>query len=265
MYNWSKYAVFKFGSDGAYAGGPYLKGKMPAYNKRGKRITSAIIGPVPSNCGGLKVDSKGNIYMGILVLPPDHKPPKPLINDSGWASLVGSILKFTPAGGEWIVTHPKLVPKAWPENKTSIPPGTKGIMMENGNFFAGATQVYPEFAPFSGAVNSPTGKPPIGRENCACRSPRFDIDPYDRLYIPNAVVNSVRIHDNAGNLILTFGSYGNYDSAGPDSLIPDPEIALGWTIGVGVSEEYIYVCDQLNRRILRADKTYEAHITCDIK
>ena len=83
--------------------------------------------------------------------------------------------------------------------------------------------------------------------------------------MPNAVTCSVRIYDNAGNVILQFGAYGNMDSAGPKSRLPDPDIGLAWPVGVGVGDEHIYISDMLNRRVLRADKTYQLETTCDVK
>src|SRR5262249_20108036 len=42
-----------------------------------------------------------------------------------------------------------------------------------------------------------------------------------------------------------------------------PVIPLAWPIGVGVSYNHIYVCDQLNRRIVRVDKTWAAEALLD--
>ena len=66
------------------------------------------------------------------------------------------------------------------------------------------------------------------------------------------------------NIILDFWSYGNYDSAGPKSSIPKPDIGLAWPVGVGVSDDYVYIADMMNRRIIRADRTYKAEHTSDI-
>ena len=46
---------------------------------------------------------------------------------------------------------------------------------------------------------------------CACVKPRFDVDPYGRLYIPNGITFTVSVRDNAGNDIASFGQYGNFD------------------------------------------------------
>ncbi len=267
MYGWQRYAVYGCTPQGEFMEGRFLKGKLGAYAKRkGRKPNGAVIGPVPDACGGLRVDTKGNIYVGMLMLPPNYQGPKVLAADSSWRSLVGSILKFSPDGGEWICTNKRLAKRAPKEIKTTIPEGAKGVQMENGHFLSGASIAYPGFAPFSGSAGtSELGRPPLGRENCACRSPRFDLDRYDRLYVPNAVTCSVSILDNAGNEIYEFGRYGNYDSAGPESAIPEPEIPLAWPIGVGVSSEHIYIVDQVNRRIVRADKTYQLEQLVDVK
>jgi DNA-binding beta-propeller fold protein YncE len=263
MYNWASYAVFGFDENGKFIEGPHLKGFMKAYKGRGKMITSSVLGPVPQTCGGLRMDSGGNFYVGVLMFPPGYAPPKVVARDLGWEALVGSVVKFGPEGGECIWANPKLKKQAPQGAKHEVPKGAKGIWMEDKHFMLNGLGVYPEYAPFSGSASS--HRAPIGRENCACRSPRFDLDWYDRLYLPNAVMNRVRIYDNAGNVILDFGSYGNFDSAGPASAVPKPEIGLGWPVGVGVSDEHIYVADMLNRRIVRVDKAYAAEKTVEMK
>jgi DNA-binding beta-propeller fold protein YncE len=258
MFDWQRYAVYGLSPKGAFLDGAFLKGKLAAYaGQKGPRPSSAVIGPLPDSCGGLRVDSRGNIYAGLLMLPPGYPVPPALRDDPSWGALVGSIAKFGPEGGEWICTDPRLAARAGSNVHRTVPEGAKGIQMERGHFLRGALDVFPGFAPFSGSAGTgETGRPPMGRENCACRSPRFDIDRFDRLYIPNAVTGRVRVLDNAGNEILAFGEYGNRDSDGPGSAIPVPAIPLAWPIGVGVSRERIYVCDQLNRRVVRVDKTW---------
>jgi hypothetical protein len=142
--------------------------------------------------------------------------------------------------------------------------------MEAGHFAVGAKQVYTGIAPFSGTYGS--GRTSIGKAWCDCRSARFDLDLYDRLYLPNCIDNSVSVLDNAGNLALKFGGYANYDSqlVAPEAkdkkpAVPVGYIPLGWPIGAGVSDEHVYVCDQLNRSVVRADKSYAAEEACAVK
>jgi hypothetical protein len=244
--------------------GSYLPNRVgEKYRERRiEHLKSAVIGPVPKTCGGLRVDSQGNVYIGLGLLPEDYPKPDPLADDTAFDALVGSVVRFPPAGGEWIATNPKLT-LGNKDVKTKRPADTLGVMLQAGHFMAGATAVYPGIAPFSGAYNS--GRASIGKRWCDCRSARFDLDRYDRLYLPNCVTHSIRIYDNAGNVILDFGAYGNFDSAGPTSKVRRPEIPLGWPIGVGVSDKSIYVCDQLNRRIVRADRVYAVEQLCPVK
>ena len=107
------------------------------------------------------------------------------------------------------------------------------------------------------------------------RSPRFYLDRYGRLYLPNAITNSVKVVDNAGNEILEFGKYGNFDSmyVNPNlakqkqgrPTVSAPAIPLGWPTATGVTKDALYVCDTLNRRAVRAVFTHAAEAACEIK
>jgi hypothetical protein len=66
--------------------------------------------------------------------------------------------------------------------------------------------------------------------------------------------------DNAGNEILRFGTYGNRDSMGglKGDLVPTKDIPLGWPNSVDATDDYIYVGDVINGRLLRIAKTFAA-------
>jgi hypothetical protein len=96
---------------------------------------------------------------------------------------------------------------------------------------------------------------------CACTKPRFDVDAYGRLYIPNAITFSVSVRDIAGHEILTLGHYGDFDAQGPGSAEPQPEIPLGWPVAVGATDRAIYVGDCLNHRIVRVDRVFRLEET----
>jgi hypothetical protein len=271
MYDWTKYCTAGFGPDGKALKGKHLEGKVGRQGDAKAKdnlsvgyppeLTSAVIGPIPKTNGGVRVDSKGDIYIGVAQVPKGCQPPAMYAKDQGWAAMVGSVVRFGPDGGGWIRTDPKTDTVKEPPGQPPEP--GRAIELEAGHFAVGAKQVYTGIAPFSGTYGS--GRASIGKAWCDCRSARFDLDRYDRLYLPNCVDNSVSVLDNAGNLVLRFGAYGNYDSAGPGSAVPKPEIPLGWPIGVGVSDAHIYVCDQINRRIVRVDKTCSAEETCEVK
>src|SRR5439155_3061768 len=117
----------------------------------------------------------------------------------------------------------------------------------------------------TGAIARFAGCGPVSRWRavgaCACTKPRFDVDDYGRLYIPNAITYSVSVRDNADNEIVQFGAYGNLDCQGPGSKEPRPEIPLGWPVTAGASDKYIYVGDCLNHRVVRVDKKFAAEVT----
>jgi hypothetical protein len=122
---------------------------------------------------------------------------------------------------------------------------------------------------------SPFSHPGLATSCCVCRVPRFDVDGYGRLALPNATGNYVTLLDNAGNEILTFGRYGNFDSQyiNPNTkdgkenkpTVATPDIPLAWPNSAGMSERHIYVMDVYNHRVVRADKTYAAEAACDMK
>ncbi|MFH1022628.1 MAG: hypothetical protein V1809_04510 [Planctomycetota bacterium] len=98
--------------------------------------------------------------------------------------------------------------------------------------------------------------------DCACFTPRFDLDGFGRIFTPDVLRFSVTVLDAGGNALGRFGGYGNMDSQGPGSSVPSPEISLGWPQHVAVSDEAVYVSDMLNRRVLRAKLVYAATAEC---
>jgi hypothetical protein len=69
---------------------------------------------------------------------------------------------------------------------------------------------------------------------------------------------SVMAFDANGNRIARIGRYGNCDSQGPKSLVPDPDIGLAWVRNVQVSGTAIYAMDYGNNRIVKAALSYAA-------
>jgi len=91
---------------------------------------------------------------------------------------------------------------------------------------------------------------------CACRTPRFDLDPWGRLFIPNAITSDVVVADNKGNNIVKFGEYGNMDSKGLGSLVPGPSIPLAAPLDCATSDNYIYISDWTNARLVRVKMNF---------
>lgn len=206
------------------------------YDDNGKQPGGpAIIGYVLDQGGSLRLDPAGNIYVLEIGLPKGVTPPKGFEKDPAYNRCNGSIYKFTPAGGEF--KHNK-----------------------DGSWDAeGSVAVYSApCGPISGSWQST-------QSVCHCMRPRFDVDSFGRLYIPNGLLFNVTVLDNADNRILRFGAYGNYDAEGPQSREPKPEIPLGSPIFAGATDKHIYVGDALNHRVVRVDKIFAAEQSCAVE
>jgi hypothetical protein len=179
------------------------------------QVVDTAVHPLNGQCGGIRFDMQGNLYVGSIARSPSHVIPPGFESDWGYANAVGSIARF--------------------------PRNVKGTVGLNAPFpVTGADKIYTQ------------GAAPFSYEGqCVCRSPRFDVDPYGRLFIPNAITQKVSVIDNSGNTVLEFGEYGNADSRGPGSLVPTADIPLAWPVGAAATDDYIYLTDMINTRLLQ--------------
>ena len=254
MYGWNKYFIAGFNADGTKMKGKYLKGQIdkPKPKKKGDITVgtgSAIIGPIPAACGGVKVDLQGNIYVGLRLVPEEYKAITGYEKNIAFNTWTGCIAKFSSDGGTYL-------------NKKQPPTSNKGIKVKGGGKLEGALKLYPGVAPFSG------GGYGSGGSSCVCRIPRFDIDRYGRIVYTNGVTNSVVIVDNEGNLITEFGSYGNLDAQNsPDKSAEFDKnyIPMAWPIGAGFTQNHVYVMDAYNKRIVKTSYEYEINETVVLK
>ncbi|MCA9099755.1 MAG: hypothetical protein KDA63_01305, partial [Planctomycetales bacterium] len=173
--------------------------------------------------GCVKFDAAGNLYIGCRDGKPSNVPPvfaddRFANQDSG--SGCTKIVKYAPTGSR-----------------------------ESRRLFAAAPQA--PSAVYD--VNFGSFDP-----SCVLHTPRFDVDDFGRIYYPTSIEPSVTIIDNAGNPILRFGTWGNRDSTGGLSgdLVPTSDIPLGLPNSVAVTDDYIYVADMVNLRILRIKKNF---------
>ena len=190
------------------------------------RVAGGIAGPLDGASGGIKVDREGNLYLGTRGGP--KGTPK-------GDKRTGCVVKVSRLGGGIVAVK-----------------GEREGLAFDDYFFEGATTVYP-------------GLSPRADRGCVCKEARFDLDPFGRLYVPDALQFCIRVYDNAGNLIARFGHYGNADSAGPDSLLPQPPIPLGWPMSCSIDRAgHLYVADVLNQRIVRIDLRSDAEAICPV-
>jgi hypothetical protein len=87
-------------------------------------------------------------------------------------------------------------------------------------------------------------------ERCVCRAGRFDLDPFGRVFVPDALRQRVVILDNAGNLLLKVGSRGNLDNASDPVTFDEP-------YAVAAAANRFYVADRSLGRIVRIRVSYE--------
>ncbi len=184
---------------------------------------ATTIAKLPDAAGGVRFDLHGNLYVGYV----DKKPTAIMKGFEGdrFAEAMGRIHKFTPTG-----------------------------TMESGNLFpkvpAGPSTIYDvQFGAF----------------NCDCitRTPRFSVDGFGRIYYPTNIAQRVTVMDNSGNEILHFGTYGNRDSMGglAGDRVPTQGIPLAFPNSVEATDNYIYVADMVNLRLLRIKKNFKIEAT----
>jgi DNA-binding beta-propeller fold protein YncE len=232
----------------------------------------------PSAC--VRVDSKGNTYLGTTVRPADESAPNQRIDEgkAKWSSAydpksvrgkipeingswfltpgfwytmcTGSIVKFGRDGGKVSRgSGPLLMGTDTGGDIAWIMPGS----VEGGKWaYFGCSPM-----PYKGAGATAGG--------CLCETARFDIDGHDRLYVPEAMRFSIAVLDANGNFICRFGSYGNLDSRGKGSPVPEPEIPFGWPMAVAVSDTAAYVGDHTNFRVMKVKLDYTAEKVLSVK
>ncbi|MBL8027513.1 MAG: T9SS type A sorting domain-containing protein, partial [Fibrobacteres bacterium] len=177
--------------------------------------TVAPTGKGGSGC--VRIDLQGNIYVGAVMNFATPLHPE-FATDWAYNNARGTIVKF--------------------------PPNIKGGRTDPTGA-TGAEKTYNiGVAPFS---------KDRGAGGCVCRSPRFDVDYYGRMFAPNAVTCEVTIMDNAGNEILRFGQYDNTDFPKTDSS----RVPLMWATGVAASDDFVYVADNGSYRMHRVQMLYD--------
>jgi len=214
-------------------------------------LKSANALPGLPNAHGLGVDRWCNVYKGVKDVMPagqelfdglsEMPPGRP-----GWGEMVpaGSIVKFP--GGALPVGALRSAEEDGPGVKLSGFRGGSGYLAEKALWAYG-------------------GYSPLGGSACTCSHSTFDVDPFGRAFLPQAYVHSVMVLDANGNKVLRIGRYGNADSRGPGSPVPEPEIGFVWVRGVSATDRALYAYDPGNRRILKAALEYHAEESVPLK
>ena len=209
----------------------------------GKVKTISAIDQGITHACGLRVGRSGAVYIANPYLPGLKPKIVGLAPGEKGFSDIGSLLKFGsfPGPGKF-VGRVDVLPRGSSEkpthhygrNRYAANVKVKGLQW----MFAGVSRV------------RSTG--------CICGDSRFDLDGFERSFVPARHVGSVFAVDANGNRIARIGRYGNADSQGPDSLVPEPDIGLCNPTATAVSDTALYIADPANRRILKAKLGYHA-------
>jgi len=239
-----------------------MANNLVAYDRNGKLLNRKLVDSDIRGLNSVRVDYAGNLYLAVGVRPagksvPDAfrgtklgVPAKVHVNaaEMNWYPLMyGCIVKFGPEGGAIRKGVGGVPTRFGVSNKTEIK-GAKWIHY--------GASVVPSWR---------TGPPYDLPDTCLCESPWFDVDGFGRSFFPDACRFRVGVLDTAGNLICTFGSYGNQDArrrspAGTESAATAPAIPFYWPQAVAAGDEAAYVADRLNRRVVRVTLGYRAEV-----
>jgi len=192
---------------------------------------------------GVKVDRAGAVYVGCTARPKDRLIPPDFrrsITDeirAFYAPFYGSVVKFKPTGG-------------------SVFPAADGNLVATYNSYAYGKRLTLRRAKVVGADWLRPGFSTItvraGPNHCNCASGRFDLDPFERLWIPDAIRSRIDVVDSNGNTILVVGRHGApADSEGTN-------IRFGYPKMVAVTDLGCYVMDFFHRRAVKLDLHYRA-------
>lgn len=190
-----------------------------------------------TQAGGIKVDRKGYVYVGCTVRPSDALVPPDLARQITpdvreiykWS--YGSIVKFDKDGGS-----------------AALDPAGKFLLCKTGQAkpqactLEGALWVHPGYSPMTNRTGGPGNGP-----RCACHSPRFELDDFERLFIPDGLMARVEIADSNGNTMLYFGKRGANQE----------KLEFRYPSMVAANDHFCYVVDYVMAKTIRVKLDYE--------
>ncbi|HOX06364.1 MAG TPA: hypothetical protein PK280_08185, partial [Planctomycetota bacterium] len=199
----------------------------------------------------IRVDRKGSVYVIDHLKPIGVLYPEALAGRATtdrWDRFVynyGSLLKFKPEGGAVRLVSDR-APGAPAANAFTTAEG-RGRFEAQGLEWShfGASMIQPALAR--------SEKSPYC---CQCWAARFDLDGFDRVFLPDQLRCAVEVLDANGNVLTRLGGYGNADDAG---------VALADPRSVMVTDEAAYIGDAANGRILRVELGYRAKANCPVE
>jgi len=261
-------------------------GRVDVFGPDGSLKKSGFIEGLGSGDCGLAVDAANNVYLGANVKPKDKPFPEPFMGKvpaTGWVWWRapregfwdyiycnpylyhwGAVLKFGPAGGSFFGHLPNGA-KGAASPLTSAANAPAEAQSYWSGYLAREIKVKGAAWRYAGCGIIPTSDVNWGDPACVCMVSHLAADEYGRVYAPNPFRFSVEMLDTGGNHIARIGRYGNADSAGPGSRVPEPEIAFAWPAFVSAAGGKVFVGDCVNRRITVVRFDHAAEELCEVK
>ncbi|MBA4388092.1 MAG: hypothetical protein C0404_08935 [Verrucomicrobia bacterium] len=230
---------------------------------------SALPGLIQSN--GLRVDRSGRVYVSLAARKVGVKEPEGIAPGARFDHHWGTLLKFDSAFNKFPIGR---IHGTW---DTPAMAGGATFTRDDNREKPAPEKLLWHYAGLSPSCSL------VGY--CVCYNSRFDLDGFDRAWVPMSQNFSVDALDANGNVILRVGTYGNPDSRGKDSPVLDPktgqlrqkqaddpadlkppreladEIGLRSPRFVAASDEALYINDTGNQRFVRCALSYAAEET----
>lgn len=221
------------------------------HNDGNEKCISAFEAPYASS--GVAMDSAGSIYMVSNFIKDGQKnfesmkPGQTRIINPAENLWLGSLVKFGSKGGKWPIGYCF-------QNKEEEPglSGLSVVVPKAGSVGGGGV---------SGVAWIRHDASEAFPGGCGCGHSRFSLDRFGRSWLPANHIHSVLVYDSNGNKVLRVGRYGNVDSRGKGSLVPDPDIGLCAVTAVSASDDALYAVDVGNTRTVRIVLSYQAEET----
>jgi len=261
--------------------------RVDVFGADGKPKKESIIDGMGCGDCGVGVDVAGNIYVGANVKPADKPYPTAFMGKlpaKGWTYWNkereipwcypylneylfhwGSVFKFSSAGGAfygqapWNLKDPKYGQPKPADILANAPADATSYRSSYLSFEVKESGAVWRYAGFGIIPSSSDGLMPD--PGCVCHQGHIAVDAYGRVFVPDVFRFSVEMLDTNGNQIARIGRYGNVDSAGPGSKVPDPEIGLVWPAFVSVGGGELFISDAVNQRVVVVKFDYAAQET----
>ncbi|MCW8130353.1 MAG: hypothetical protein KIS92_08400 [Planctomycetota bacterium] len=263
-------------------------GRIDVYGPDGKLKKENLIDGLGYGDCCLGVDAAENVYVGSNLKLPGKPYPDDFMGklpDAGWTwwkgkeraapwcyphlntylFYWGSVFKFGPQGGTFYGQHPWVL-----KEKDYGPPKPPDVLANapadavpyRSSYLGYEVKVAGALWSFHGLGSIPGSGDGLSPDpGCICHNSRMEVDPYGRVFAPDVFRFCVEMLDTNGNLIARIGKYGNADSAGPGSKVPEPAIAFAWPGFVSANQGKVMVSDPVNKRIVVVGFSYQAEAT----